>query len=176
MTLLGSENHLEAVNQVECQSSLWPFCQSMKCCSKRKMMLCIVLVSCNVPQEHCLQPESWGNIVMSIMVLGGTGGLKRCQEMLQTLRCLATLALVLQSRNTRCMRDLSTENSNLVLRFCLNSVYITNIHLDLGLCHLLQRQELNFWPKKYSLLFQFCFLINAWQIQNGIFWKSFRSQ
>lgn len=73
MTLLGSENHLEAVNQVECQSSLWPFCQSMKCCSKRKMMLCIVLVSCNVPQEHCLQPESWGNIVMSIMVLGGTG-------------------------------------------------------------------------------------------------------
>lgn len=41
--LLGSESHLEAANQVECQSPLWPFCQSVKCCSKRKLLLRIVL-------------------------------------------------------------------------------------------------------------------------------------
>lgn len=116
--LLSSESHLEAANQVECQSPIWSFCQSIKCCSKRKMLLCIVLDPWDVPQEFPLHPEFCGNLVKSIAVFGGTEDAKRCLHIrhkeVQIWKCLGILALALQSRDTRCVRDLSTENSKSV--------------------------------------------------------------
>lgn len=108
----------------------------------------------------------------SITVLGGPRDV--CTP--DTNRCLGTLTLALQSREIRWMRHLSTENSNLVLRFCLNSVYTYKNSFGPGALSPPAESGAELLTYKYSLLFQFCFLINAWQIQNSIFWKSFKSQ
>lgn len=86
---------------------------------------------------------------------------KKClhfrHKKVQTLRCLGNLALALQSRNTRCMKDLSTANSNLMLRFCLISMYMYRYSFGPEALSPPAEAGAELLTYKYSLLFQFCF-------------------